>query len=287
VGFAITVTNIGAISTTATVSDLPLVGAAPGTPAGNAGTLSFSWSIDVSSSDAGCTIAASALTCNFGSIAPGAAKRVHITALAIARSGAQSRADNCGQRIDNVARVTLGDGSQRQSQQVTVDIVCLPSTAAGALTITKYSDDNANGRRDESELSLAGWTFEIRNATTGQIRTATTGISGSVVVEGLEFGQYTVTETGCASPCDFTKWQRISYSIGAEAPVISSAGTAQVMVDAMSTSIAFGNRLPRLPSTSTSDGAVAPDLATLLAAGMLAAVLVIVRGARRRITPTL
>jgi prealbumin domain-containing protein len=286
VGFAITVTNIGAISTTATVSDLPLVGSAPGTPAGNAGTLSFSWLIDVSGSDAGCTIAANALTCNFGSIAPGGSKRVHITALAIARSDAQSRADNCGQRIDNVARVTLGDGSQRQSQQVTVDIVCLPSTAAGALTITKYSDDNANGRRDESEQSLAGWTFEIRNATTGQTRTATTGISGSVVVEGLEFGQYTVTETGCASPCDFTKWQRISYSI-ADVTVMSSAGTAQVMVDAMSTSIAFGNRLPRLPSTSTSNGATAPDLAFLLAVGMLAAVLVIARGARRRFVATL
>jgi hypothetical protein len=129
VGFTIVVTNTGPIWTSATLSDLPLVGPAPSTPAGNAGTSGLTWMIDPFGSDNGCAITGSSLNCNFGSFMPGAMKRVHITAAAVARSSADSRADNCGQRVENTATVTIDDGSSRQSDRVTVDIVCLPTTA--------------------------------------------------------------------------------------------------------------------------------------------------------------
>ena len=38
----------------------------------------MSWSIDAGSSSAGCSITAGVLTCNFGTLAPGASKSVHI-----------------------------------------------------------------------------------------------------------------------------------------------------------------------------------------------------------------
>jgi hypothetical protein len=85
--------------------------------------------IDPFGSDNGCAITGSSLSCNFGSFMPGAMKRLHITAAAVARSSADSRADNCGQRVENIATVTIGDGSSQQSNRVTVDIVCLPTTS--------------------------------------------------------------------------------------------------------------------------------------------------------------
>lgn len=283
VGFTIVVTNTGPISTNATLSDQPLVAPAPSTPSGNAGTAALVWMIDPFGSDEGCTIVGTALSCNFGTFIPGAMKRVHITAATVARSSADSRNDNCGQRVDNIATVTIGDGSSRQSAHATVDVVCLPTTAAGALTITKYTDDNANGRRDTGEQALSGWTFEVRNMMTGQTQTVTTNSNGVAVVSDLEFGQYTIRETACASPCDFTKWLPISYTIGsAGAPVMNTKGSAQITIDAAQQSIAFGNRLPRLPSTST-EGELSdlPGLGGLVLAILVGAVLMLARGARR------
>jgi len=129
VGFTIVVTNTGPIWTSATLSDIPLVGPAPSTPTGNAGTSGLTWMIDPFGSDNGCSIAGTSLSCDFGTFMPGAMKQVHITAAAVARSSSDSRADNCGQRVENIATVTIGDGSSRQSNLVTVDIVCLPSTS--------------------------------------------------------------------------------------------------------------------------------------------------------------
>jgi hypothetical protein len=197
-------------------------------------------------------------------------KRVHITAAAVARSSSDSRADNCGQRVENIATVIIGDGSSRQSNRVTVDIICLPTTAGGTLTITKYTDDNANGRRDNGEQALVGWSFEIRNVTTGQIRMATTGTDGSVLVGDLDFGLYAVRETGCAAPCDFTKWLPISYTVGTAAPVMGSTGNAQITIDSAQQTIAFGNRLPRLPSTSTDEApSESRSVGSLMTLGLL------------------
>ena len=226
--------------------------------------------IDPFGSDNGCAIVGSSLNCDFGTFIPGAMKRVHITAAAVARSSSDSRADNCGQRVENIATVTIGDGSSRQSDRVTVDIVCLPTTAGGVLTITKYTDDNANGRRDSGEQALAGWTFEVRNTTTGEVQTAITGANGSVLVSDLVFGQYTVREASCTAPCDFTKWLKISYTVGSAAPVMGSTGTAQITIDSAEQTIAFGNRLPRLPSTSTGEAPAAPPVVgTLVILGLI------------------
>ena len=253
VGFTVTVTNNGFLTTTAVLTDTPLVAAGPSTPAGNAGTLGLTWSIDAAGSDAGCSIAANTLSCNFGSLQPGASKHVHITAPVTGRTTSASRSDNCGQRADNMATVTMGNGSSLQSNHATVDIACLPTTSAGALTITKYADNNANARQDSGESNLAGWTFEVKNNATGAVRTATTGANGSVTINDLESGKYTVTEKSCTSPCDLTKWKPISYVIGGQATVSSTSGIAQITIAAPEQSITFGNQPPLLPSTSTGD----------------------------------
>jgi hypothetical protein len=278
------VTNTGPIATSVGVTDVPLIGSAPGTPAGNAGTNGLAWTIDAIGSDPGCAITANALSCSFGTLVPGAMRHVHITAPAVARSSPGSRNDNCGQRVDNSASVTIGDGSSRRSPTVSVDIACVPTTAAGTLTIYKYSDNNGNGRQDAGEATLGGWTFEIRNDLTGQTRTATTGSTGSAVVTDLEFGQYTVREIACTSPCDFTKWRPVSYIVGSVGiSAASSTGSAQITITSAQESIAFGNRLPQLPSTSTGGDVTdhnSTDIGAL--AGIIGGIFLLMAGRRRR-----
>jgi uncharacterized repeat protein (TIGR01451 family) len=159
VGFTVTLTNTGPISTTATLIDLPIVGAGPSTPAGSAGLAGLTWSVDAAGSDSGCLIVANQLTCNFGTLAAGASKHVHITAPVTARSTAASRNDNCGQRVDNTATVTIGDGSTRQSNHATVDIACLPSTAQ--LPSTSTQDDSGSPLSAAVLMLLAALLAEV------------------------------------------------------------------------------------------------------------------------------
>jgi uncharacterized repeat protein (TIGR01451 family) len=251
VGFTVALTNNGFIPTTAVLADTPLVAAGPSTPAGNAGTLGLTWSIDAFNSDAGCSIAANTLSCNFGTLQPGETRQVHITAPVTGRTSATSRNDNCGQRVDNMATVTIGNGSTRQSNHAIVDIACLPTTSAGSLTIRKYADNNADALQGSGESNLAGWTFEVKNNATGAVRTATTGANGSVTVNDLEAGDYTITEKSCTSPCNLANWKPISYTIGGQATVSNRSGVAQITISAPEQSITFGNQPPLLPSTST------------------------------------
>ena len=102
IGFLITVTNSGAGSASGvTVSDtLP-------TDAG------LNWTIDAAGSDSGCSLTAGVLTCNFGTLASGASKHVHLTS--------PTTAATCG-AVDNTASVTTSnDGSDSDSASVTVD----------------------------------------------------------------------------------------------------------------------------------------------------------------------
>ena len=72
----------------------------------------LSWSIDAANSDAGCAIAAGVLTCNWGDLAAGASKSVHITSPTTAASCAT---------INNTATVTTtNDGSDSDSGSVVV-----------------------------------------------------------------------------------------------------------------------------------------------------------------------
>lgn len=208
---------------------------------------------------------------------PGASKHVHITALATGRTNASTRFDNCGQRVDNVALVTMGNGNSLQSNHAIVDIACLPTTSAGSLIITKYSDNNANARQDSGESNLAGWTFEVKNNATGEVRTVTTGANGSVTVNDLESGQYTVTEKSCTSPCNLSNWKAISYTISGQATVANRSTSAQVTIAAPEQSITFGNQPPLLPSTSTGDDNRdrIQQLVLLLLAALVAQVLVL------------
>jgi uncharacterized repeat protein (TIGR01451 family) len=102
IGFTITVTNSG----TGTASGVTVTDTLPSDPG-------LSWTIDAANSDAGCSIAAGTLTCNFGSLAPGASKHVHITSPTTAAS--------CG-TVDNTASVTTSnDGSDSDDASITVD----------------------------------------------------------------------------------------------------------------------------------------------------------------------
>ena len=250
VGFTITVTNVGPVSTSATLTDMPVTGANPSTPAGNAGTAGMVWTIDQAGSDNGCTLPNATLTCSFGVLSPGQSRHVHIRAVVLGRATAAGRNDNCGQRVTNVATVQFGAGSI-QSNQALEDVNCVPATAAGRLTITKFSDNNANALQDSGEPNLAGWTFMVKNNATGEMRVVTTDLNGQAVVEDLAFGDYTVTEVSCMSPCDMTRWLAVGHRIGTAGPVKDGKASATIAINAADQSIAFANVSPRLPSTST------------------------------------
>jgi uncharacterized repeat protein (TIGR01451 family) len=250
VGFTITVTNTGTVSTTATLTDTPVTGPNPSIPAGNAGTAGLIWTIDGAGSDGECTLPLATLSCGFGTLSPGQSRRVHITAPVLARTTAAGRNDNCGQRVDNIATVQFG-GQSVQSNRATEDVNCVPPSAAGRLTIVKFSDNNANAAQDAGEANLAGWTFQVKNNATGDVWTVTTGANGQGVLDNLSFGGYTVTEVSCASPCDIARWLPIGHRIGTAVVVKDGKASATIAIDAADQSIAFGNFAPRLPSTST------------------------------------
>jgi uncharacterized repeat protein (TIGR01451 family) len=102
IGFTITATNNGA----GTAHGVTVTDTLP-TDAG------LSWTIDAANSDAGCSIAAGVLTCNWGDLASGASKSVHITSTTTSAT--------CG-TVDNTASVTTSnDGSDTDDASVTVN----------------------------------------------------------------------------------------------------------------------------------------------------------------------
>ncbi|HLM18901.1 MAG TPA: DUF11 domain-containing protein, partial [Acidimicrobiia bacterium] len=101
IGFTLTVANVG----DGEARDVTVTDALPDA----AGLV---WSIDEQSSDSGCSIAAGELTCEFGTLAAGASKSVHVTSSTTAAS--------CG-TIDNTGTVaTSNDGSDSDSASVAV-----------------------------------------------------------------------------------------------------------------------------------------------------------------------
>jgi uncharacterized repeat protein (TIGR01451 family) len=113
IGFVIEATNNGAgTAHGVTVTDTLPTGAG------------LNWTIDAANSDAGCSISAGVLTCNWGDLASGASKSVHITS--------PTTAATCG-TVDNTASVTTSnDGSDSDDASVTVD--------CPDVTVTKTAD---------------------------------------------------------------------------------------------------------------------------------------------------
>src|SRR6476659_3660575 len=73
----------------------------------------LSWTIDAAGSDSGCSITAGVLTCNFGTIAAGGSKHVHITS--------PTTPATCGS-VDNTANVTTSnDGADSDNATITVN----------------------------------------------------------------------------------------------------------------------------------------------------------------------
>ncbi|MBK9711345.1 MAG: DUF11 domain-containing protein [Kouleothrix sp.] len=117
IGFTITVTNggVGTANGVVVNDTLPT----------NAGT---SWTIDAGGSSSGCSISSGVLTCNFGSMAGGTSKHVHITS--------PTTPATCG-TVDNTASVTTSnDGSGTASASITVncpDVKVVKTAANGTI----------------------------------------------------------------------------------------------------------------------------------------------------------
>lgn len=85
----------------------------------------------------------------------------------------------------------------------------------GVLGGVKFEDVNGNGVRDNGEQGLAGWTIELIDAATGQVRTtAVTGATGEYAFGGLAAGAYRLREVGQ------TGWTQTSANPG-DAGVLS------------------------------------------------------------------
>jgi uncharacterized repeat protein (TIGR01451 family) len=102
IGFTIEATNNGA----GTAHGVTVTDTLPTDPG-------LAWTVDAANSDAGCSIASGTLTCDWGDLASGASKSVHITS--------PTTADSCG-TVDNTASVTTtNDGSDSADASITVD----------------------------------------------------------------------------------------------------------------------------------------------------------------------
>lgn len=86
-------------------------------------------------------------------------------------------------------------------RQVTVSAGQLKSgipfgnTHLGNVHVTKYSDDNGDGERDEGEKLLAGWNMNLKQVGEYPTQTQMTDINGETVFADRVAGDYTLTET--------------------------------------------------------------------------------------------
>jgi uncharacterized repeat protein (TIGR01451 family) len=141
IGFTITVTNIGpGTAQGVTLSDT--------LPTGSG----LNWSIDAVNSDTGCSISTGSLTCNFGTLASGSSKHVHITSPTTSAS--------CGP-VNNTADVTTSnDGSDSASDSIEVQ--------CAAIDVAKEADDPSVSAGD-----TIGFTITVTNNGAGVAKDVT------------------------------------------------------------------------------------------------------------------
>jgi TolB protein len=65
----------------------------------------------------------------------------------------------------------------------------------GEIRAFKFQDANGNGKKDEGESALSGWTMSVYNVGGAQVASGQTGANGWVTFSNLPCGEYTVVET--------------------------------------------------------------------------------------------
>ena len=170
IGFTLTATNTGSgPATSVTLTDnLPA----------NAG---LAWAIDAGNSDAGCSINTApnpdVLTCNWGTLNPGASKTVHITSPTTAAS--------CG-TVDNTGNVTAGNTTNNSdSANASITVNC------GQVALTKVADDGTVSAGEQ-----IGFTITASNTGAGDL-------TGVTVTDNLPAGlTWSIdagnSDTGCS-----------------------------------------------------------------------------------------
>ena len=136
IGYTITVTNSGA----GTAKGVVVTDTLPT----NDGLV---WTIDAANSDSGCSIAAGDLTCNFGDMASGTSKHVHLTS--------PTTAATCGEVVNAASATTTNDGNP-STGDVTITVNC------PAISVDKTADAETVDAADQ-----VGFTITVANAGPG------------------------------------------------------------------------------------------------------------------------
>ncbi|MEP6758073.1 MAG: DUF11 domain-containing protein [Actinomycetota bacterium] len=136
IGYTITVSNNGAGTAKGVVvhDTLPTNGG-------------LAWTIDAANSDAGCSIASGVLTCNFGDMASGTSKHVHLTS--------PTTAATCGQVVNAASATTTNDGSPTTGN-VSITVDC------PGISVIKTADAETVDAADQ-----VGFTITVANAGPG------------------------------------------------------------------------------------------------------------------------
>ncbi|MFO0746684.1 MAG: hypothetical protein U1F43_13585 [Myxococcota bacterium] len=122
-------------------------------------------------------------------------------------------------------------GAVTTAELGTTNAAALPFVVGSCQTLTleKYWDENQNGRRDEGELALSGWTFTVTNTAGATVGSGVTGTDGAVSIE-VPAGTYTATET-LPEPTGGVTW--MASTAGGESKTATLSGLSQTL--------AFGN----------------------------------------------
>ena len=186
IGYTITVTNNGAGTAKGVVvhDTLPTNGG-------------LAWTIDAANSDAGCSITTGVLTCNFGDMATGTSKHVHLTS--------PTTAATCGQVVNAASATTTNDGNPSTGNvPITVncpDVSVLKTadngtinagdTAAFTIVVTNNGPGTAYGVTLNDPLPAGvAWTEDsascsiANNTLSCQFGTMTAGATRTVHVSG-------------------------------------------------------------------------------------------------------